>query len=487
MDTAQILPLTVATPVVGAVLILLGRRSTKFCEAVTLVSAVVLTCLVLLLLPDVLGGGQTAVTLAQPVTGLALRLRIEPLGEMFALLASFLWVVTSVYSIGYMRAHKERHQARFYASFALALASTMGIAFSANMFTLYVFYEVLTFSTYPLVVHSGTDQARRAGRVYLGVLLSTSVGLLLSAMIWTWNLAGTLDFRPGGILAGTATDPTLDALFVLYLFGIGKAAIMPFHRWLPAAMVAPAPVSALLHAVAVVKAGVFTVLKVTVYLFGIDLVSDLDASVWLMYMAAFTIVSASIVALYQDDLKTRLAYSTVSHLSYVILGALLANAAGIVGGALHMANHGFAKITLFFCAGAIIVATGKTRVSEMAGIGRRMPWTMSAFAVASLSMIGIPPAAGFISKWYILSGALDAGQVLVVVVVLLSTLFNAAYFLPIIYTAFFHRSEVPGGGVYNEAPPAILAALGLTAGGTLLLFFLADLPLALAQLIGVGV
>ncbi len=484
MDTALILPLTVATPLAGAGFILLAHRYGWLREAVTLVSAVILTGLVLLLLPDALDGRQTAVTFAQPVAGIALSLQVEPLGVLFALLASCLWIVTAVYSIGYMRAQKARHQTRFYASFALSLACTMGIAFSANMFTLYVFYEALTLSTYPLVTHTGTDRACRAGRIYLGVLLSTSIGLLLLAMIWTWSLAGTLDFRPEGILAETTTGPMAGALYVLYLFGIAKAAIMPFHFWLPAAMVAPAPVSALLHAVAVVKAGVFTILKVTVYLFGIDRVSNLAASDWLMYLAAFTILAASIIALYQDDLKTRLAYSTVSHLSYVILGALLANAAGIVGAALHMVTHGFAKITLFFCAGAVIVTTGKTAISQMDGLGLRMPITMTAFFVASLSLIGLPPLGGMWSKWYLVMGALQAQHLLMLGVLLIGSLLNVAYLLPISARAFFRKPapEEQAAGI-REAPTPSLVAIIVTTIGCLALFFFADPLYQLVSLI----
>ena len=202
--------------------------------------------------------------------GLPVAFALEPLGMLFALIASFLWIATTVYSIGYVRANKEQHQTRYYVCFAVALASAIGVAFAGNMFTLFLFYEALTLSTYPLVTHSGSEEARRAGRTYLGILLSTSILLQLFAILWTWVEAGTLDFRAGGILAGAVSERTAAVLLVLYMFGIGKAALMPLHGWLPAAMVAPTPVSALLHAVAVVKAGVFTVLKVLVYIFGLD-------------------------------------------------------------------------------------------------------------------------------------------------------------------------------------------------------------------------
>ncbi len=480
--------LALLVPLAGAVLIWMSRAQPNQRETVTLLTAGTLLGLVVSLVPPVLAGARPAVTLLGTLPGLPLAFEVEPLGMLFALIASALWLVTSVYSIGYMRAHAEQHQTRFYVCFAIAIAGAIGVAFAANMFTLFLFYEVLTFSTYPLVTHAGTEEARRGGRTYLTVLVGTSVGLLLFAVLWTWALAGTLDFRDGGILAGTASSGVLGTLYAIYVFGIGKAAVMPMHRWLPAAMVAPTPVSALLHAVAVVKAGVFSVLKVSVYLFGTDLLSELWASDWLVYVAGATIVIASLVAMTEDNLKRRLAYSTVSQLSYVVLGALLANAAGVVGGAMHMVVHAFGKITLFFCAGAIMVASHKTQVSQLAGIGRRMPWTMGAFAVAAVSIVGVPPTAGFIGKWYLLLGSVEAGDAFALGVLVLSTLLNAGYLLPIVYTAFFHETE-PGetARAHGEAPLPAVAALTLTAAGTLMLFVFPVLPLELArQLAGGG-
>jgi len=393
--------------------------------------------------------------------------------------------VTSVYSIGYMRSHREWRQTSFYSYFAVALGSAMGIAFAGNLFTLFIFYELLTLSTYPLVTHAGDDAAREGGRMYLGYLLGTSVILLLLALVWTWSLTGTLDFRTGGILEGVVTPATASILLVLFIFGIGKAAVIPFHLWLPAAMVAPTPVSALLHAVAVVKAGVFTVLKVVIYIFGIDFLAAVPATQWLMYVAAATILLAALMALRQDNLKLRLAWSTISQLSYIVLCALLITPLGIVGGSMHIVMHAFAKITLFFCAGAILITTHKTRISEMNGIGRQMPWTMAAFTVGALSMIGVPPTAGFISKWYILLATLEAQQMIAVGVIMLSTLLNAAYFLPIVYAAFFRAPKnVPEHGYKDapgEAPLMVLLAITVTAAGTVALFFFPSMALELAQ------
>ncbi|MEE9302127.1 MAG: monovalent cation/H+ antiporter subunit D family protein [Alphaproteobacteria bacterium] len=471
--TALVL-LAIGVPLLGAALIVATAERPNLREGVTLVTAGALFGIVAALLPRVMSGARPGVVLGDILPGLGLAFEVEPLGMLFGLVASFLWLMTSIYSIGYMRANKETNQTRFYACFALALASTMGVAFAGNMFTLFVFYEALTISTYPLVTHSGSEEARRSGRIYLGLLLFTSIGFLLFAILWTWVLTGTLDFREGGILANEAPDAVLSILLVLYIFGIGKAAIMPFHRWLPAAMVAPTPVSALLHAVAVVKAGVFTVVKVVVYIFGIDTLDAMTGGDWLIYVAGITIIVASLIALTQDNLKLRLAYSTVSQLSYVVLGAGLANAWGVLGGSLHIATHAFGKITLFFCAGAIYTASKKKNISEMVGIGRAMPYTMTAFLIGSLSLIGLPPLAGIWSKWYLGLGTLASETYLLLAVLLVSSVLNAIYFLPIVVRAFAAPPGAEGASKLKEAPIPCLIALGITATGCVVLFFYLD-------------
>ena len=351
-------------------------------------------------------GGRPTITLAEPFPGIALQFTLEPLGMLFALIAGFLWIVTSIYAIGYMRGHHEKNQTRFYMFFAIAIAVTQGVAFSGNLFTLFVFYEMLTLSTFPLVTHAGTEDARRAGRIYLGILIGTSIAFLLLALIWTWYLAGTVEFTSGGILDGTASPVMLGVLLLLFFFGVGKAALMPFHRWLPAAMVAPTPVSALLHAVAVVKAGVFSLLKISLYIFGPEVVRELPITEVLSYLVAASILLASLVAMTKDNLKARLAYSTVSQLGYITLGALL-GLTGILGGGMHIVMHAFGKITLFFGAGAILVAAHKTEVSQLDGLGRRMPLTFAAFTLGTLSIIGLPPLGGMWSKWYLAQATLE--------------------------------------------------------------------------------
>ena len=461
----------VVVPLLGALAVMLAGSRPNLREAISLAAGVILLALVVRLLPRALSGDWPAAVLAEPIPGLSLAVSAEPLGVLFGLIASFLWIVTTVYSIGYMRGHGEAHQTRFYTFFAVAMGCTMGVAFADNLFTLFVFYEVLTLSTYPLVTHAGTQEARQGGRTYLGILMATSMGFLLLAVVWTWKLTGNVSFTSGGILGGAASPLVIGVLFALYVFGIGKAALMPFHRWLPAAMVAPTPVSALLHAVAVVKAGVFAILKITVYIFGLDLLRDTGVTDWLLWVAAFTILVASVVALRQDNLKARLAYSTISQLSYIVMGALLVNSTALAGSTLHLATHAFGKITLFFCAGAILVASHKTKVSQLDGLGRQMPWTMGAFFLASLSIVGLPPMGGMWGKWYLALGAIDAGYVVLVGVLMVSTLLNIAYLIPVPIRAFLGKADAGGEIQIREAPIACLIAMGVTVVGCVALFF----------------
>lgn len=487
MDATNAIIAALLIPVAGAVLIALAGRWPNLRETITLTTAVLLFASVTQILPDVLAGGRPAVLALNVAPALDLAFRVEPLGMLFALIASFLWIINSIYSIGYMRGNKERRQTQFYVCFAVALAATMGIAFASNLFTLFVFYEILTLSTYPLVTHHGDAEARAGGRTYLLILLSTSIVFFLPGLLWVLGVAGTLEFTPGGILAGKASPTVIVILLALFAFGIGKAALMPFHRWLPGAMVAPTPVSALLHAVAVVKAGVFAIVKVGVYVFGIDTLAEIGSADWLLYLAGFTVIAASIIALRQDNLKRRLAYSTVSQLSYVILALAILTPISVAGAALHIAAHAFGKITLFFAAGSIYTASHKTKISQLDGIGRAMPWTMGAFAIGALSMIGIPPTAGFVSKWFILTGAMSVENYFAVAVIVFSTLLNAAYFMPIVYQAFMRKAPAGEEHSHGEAPFAMVLALSLTALGTILLFFFHDTALALAlQLAGIS-
>jgi len=460
-------------PLLGAIgIAVLGQRYANTREVVTLITSVVLVALVWRLLPYVFAGESPSVVMANLLPGLEIEFRVEPVGMLFAALASLLWVVTSIYSFGYMRANNEQHQTRFYVLFAIALSAVTGIAFAANLLTLFIFYEVLTLTTYPLVTHKGDQKAVASGRIYLGILLGTSIALLLPAIIWTYQLTGTLAFTPGGILSGKLTGPAIGFLLALYVFGVGKAALMPVHRWLPAAMVAPTPVSALLHAVAVVKAGVFTIVKVVLYIFGVDFLFVEPSADWLVYAAAFTVLAASVVALRQQNLKRLLAYSTIAQLSYIVMATAIFKPIAEVGAAVHMVSHALGKITLFFAAGSIYTAAKLTEVGQLRGIGRRMPWTMVAFTIGALSMIGMPPTAGFVSKWLILTGAFQPTNYLVIFTILASTLLNAAYFLPIVFAAWFRENDTAVSIDHGEAPRLIVVALTVTSALTLLFFFL---------------
>ena len=467
--------IAVGIPLAGAFGIALARRRPNLREGVTFVTGAALVAATAALWPAVAAGERPRLALLAVSPELEIAFEAEPLGLLFATLASVLWLVTSLYSVGYMRALAEHAQTRFYACFAVSLAAATGVAFAANVFTLFACYEILTLATWPLVTHHGDDEARRGGRVYALLLLAASIGLLVPALVWTQAAAGTLDFRPGGVLDGHVSPGAAGLLLALYVFGIAKAALMPLHRWLPAAMVAPTPVSALLHAVAVVKAGVFSIAKVSVYLFGPGLLSEAATGRGLMYLAALSIVVAALVAARQDNLKARLAYSTVSQLSYVTLGAMMANVPATLGAGMHILMHAVAKITLFFCAGAILVASGKTRVSELDGIGRRMPITMAAFTVASLGIVGLPPAGGMWSKWQLALGALEAGEGLLLAALLLGSLLSLGYLAPICVRAFYRAPDPASARTIGEAPWPCTTAIAVCALMVLGLFAAPDL------------
>ncbi len=491
------IPLALGVPIAGFVAIWLLDKQPNLREAATLVTGGALLALVISVFAAVSGGARPEFTLVEVIDGLPIAFSVEPLGALFALIASGLWLVNSVYSIGYMRGGNEKHQTRFYMSFAVAISAAMGVAFAANLFTLFVFYEVLTLSTFPLVTHKGDANARHGGRVYLGVLMATSIGLLLPAIVWTFVITGTTDFALGGIMADhrEAVGPIAGLLLGLYAFGVGKAALMPVHPWLPNAMVAPTPVSAFLHAVAVVKAGVFSILKIAVYIFGVDFLRDTGAATPFMWIAAGSILLASAIAMHKDNLKARLAYSTVSQLSYVTLGAMLATQMGVMGGAMQIAAHALGKITLFMCAGAIYVAHHKTQVSELRGLGRVMPFTFGAFFIGAVSIIGLPPMAGSWPKFFLMLGAADRGELIIIAALMVSSILNIVYLLSIPVQAFLKAK--PGaahdfeGAWYDgprfdagvegpvkprkpgvaEAPLACLLPIGVTAAGSLILFF----------------
>jgi multicomponent Na+:H+ antiporter subunit D len=459
--------IAVVAPLIGAGLVMANGKRPNLRETISFLAAATLFVTVASMIPAVLDGKRLHYTLFQLLPGLSLALRADALSMVFAVSASFLWMITVFYSAGYMRGLEEHAQTRFNTCFALALFGAIGCAFSDNLLTLYLFYEIVSICTYPLVAHHQDEESYEGGRKYITYLTATAKGLILPAMVLIYVLSGTLDFANNistGIIPSNVHHGLIAALYACCILGFAKNGVMPFHNWLPSAMVAPTPVSALLHAVAVVKVGVFSTVRVMLYVFGVDLMHSLNLGLPTAYFVSFTIIVGSIIALSKDNLKARLAYSTVSQLSYIILGVALLTPAGIQGGLIHIANHAFSKITLFFCAGAIYVATHKKNISEMSGLGRAMPLTFGAFALASLSMIGAPPVAGFVTKWYLVNGAWDAGSIGIILVLLVSTLLNAAYFAPVVYQGFFGKqSEADAKHNYAEAHPAMVVPLTITA------------------------
>jgi multicomponent Na+:H+ antiporter subunit D len=463
------LALTLIIPLIGGAGVLVLGRFPNLREAATLVSAVALAIVVAYLVE--IAHDQPSIDLLEFAPGLSLSFKLEPLGAVFAMVASGLWIVNSLFSIGYMRGNKESNQTRFYFCFTIAIASAMGIALAGNLLTLFFFYEALTLSTYPLVAHKGDAKARKGATIYLGILLSTSIGLLLPAIFAVWYLTGTTDFTAGGILADAVSVTTAGILLFLFAFGIGKAALMPVHPWLPNAMVAPTPVSALLHAVAVVKAGVFTMLKVSVYTFGPEFMRALPAADVLAWIAGISIVVASIIAMTKDNLKARLAYSTVSQLSYITLGAMLATPIALMGAAIQIVMHAFGKITLFMTAGAIYTGTKKSEISSLDGLARFMPLTFIAFTIGALSIVGVPPFGGVWVKLFLMDGAAGAGQPWLIALLIASTLLNIGYLLPVAFRAFFKPAPETSPMKPGLPPALAVAAPVLTACGVIVLFF----------------
>lgn len=476
---------TILVPLCGIILIGIFRKIPNLRELFTLLSAFVMFCFVLTMLPTILKGNVIEFSLITLFSNIDIKFKVDSLGIFFATTASFLWFVTSFYSIGYVRGHHVHSQTRYFMCFAAALFATIGVAFSGNMFTTYMFYEIITLCTFPLVAHNETPESFRGARIYFTFLLGTSIAFQLTAIFLTYHATGTLEFSNSGIFneahANGLSNTFIIISFGLFIAGIAKAGAIPFHSWLPNAMVAPTPVSALLHAVAVVKTGVFVVLKVVLHIYGIDLLGKLGLGTALMYFAAVTIITASIIALRQDNLKARLAYSTVSQLSYIIFGVALLSASGITASIIHLVIHAFGKITLFFCAGAIFVTTHKTNISQLNGIGRKMPLTMAAYTLGAFSMIGIPPFGGFITKWFLLTGTVEAKHLPMLGVLAASTILNASYFLPITYRAFFRDLPDRESATYKEAPYIMVVPLCFTALGTIALFFVPHMFLDLAN------
>jgi multicomponent Na+:H+ antiporter subunit D len=462
--------IAVIVPIIGAIIIrLLDEDKAGIRHLVALISSVIVFLAVVSMLPAVLAGNYIQIPLFKLIEGMGMYLRVDLLGMVFGLVSSTLWIFATVYSIGYM-AH-EHDQRNYFVFFVLSCSAAMGVAFAGNLFTLYIFYEYLAICTYPLVVHSGTRESVSAGIKYITYSFGGGA-LVLVSIFMIYDLVGTLDFLQGGILGALSTDYStrLTIIFALLIAGFGtKAAIMPLHSWLPGAMVAPTPVSALLHAVAIVKAGVFGISRVFFSIYGVETVSALNVTGILAVVVSFTIIVGSLMAIKQTVLKLRLAYSTIGQLGYITLGILMLHPIGAMGGLVHIINHAILKITLFFCAGMIITVTGKKNLDQLHGVGRQMPLTMLAFAIGALGLMGVTPIAGYVSKYYLLTGGLESGMPVYAYVILSSTLLNAVYYLPIIVNAFFKEGEFkkkPGfeAPLTMLVPTLILAVFSILFG-----------------------
>ncbi|HKL14935.1 MAG TPA: monovalent cation/H+ antiporter subunit D family protein [Balneolaceae bacterium] len=462
MDLSIVPLLAILVSLAAVPFILLSSSKPNLREAWTVIAGLIKFGLVLTLLPGAIDGNTVELHLFDLAPGLPLALKADPFGVYFAVIASGLWIFTSFYSIGYMRGAGEKKQTRYFASFAVCLSATIGIAFSANLLTFIVFYEMLTLATYPLVIHNEKREAINAGRKYLAFTLTAGL-LLVAASAIIYHYTGTIEFTPGGVFGDMELPRnTMLVVFILFLGAVGvKAGIMPIHGWLPAAMAAPTPVSALLHAVAVVKSGVFAVTRMVGFIFGTDVMAAYGLNDILIVLAGTTIILASLIAFAQDNLKRRLAYSTVGHLSYIVLGIALLTPLGMTGGIMHIAAHATMKITLFFCAGAIYVNLHRTEISNLNGIAKVMPWTMGAFAVGSMGLAGIPPINGFFSKWHLILGSFEGDMIIPALVLIVSGLLNVGYFFPILYRAYFKKGE--GLEKYGEASPFMVVPIVITA------------------------
>jgi multicomponent Na+:H+ antiporter subunit D len=469
----SLLPLLIVlAPVATATAVVLARGRTAVRDGALVTGAVMTFALVASTLPGVLAGSTPEIALVEVLPGASLTLRMDGMALVFALLAAFLWMLASPYAIGYLRGDGAKNQTRFMAFYALCLSTAFGVAMAADLLTFFVFYELLTIATYPLVTHKGDAKAIAAGRRYLGYLVSGGALVLLATTI-VYQQTGQFAFRAGGFVGDGMTGPMVAVTFLLFAVGFGtKAGLMPLHAWLPSAMVAPTPVSALLHAVAVVKAGVFAFGRLIGFVFGPDVLAAVGVQHVLAAVAATTIVVASFIALRQDHLKRRLAYSTIAHLAYIVLGFALLSETAFEGSLLHIINHGALKITLFFAAGALHIHLHLDHVSELDGVGRRMPLTMGAFALASLGLAGLPLMGGFLSKWTLVLGAYEGGSTWAAVVMTAAGLLTAGYLFPVVHRAFFRpgppdahgAAEEATAGRWRDADPRMVLPLVITAG-----------------------
>ena len=479
-SSVNFITLALLPPLIAPLLIYIFKNNQNIRDSIGVIGSLISFYATINITTELMNGSRPELFLFNIFNDLSLSFKVTPLGAVFGLLCSGLWILAAIYSIGYMRGNNEKNQTRFYIFYSLSIFGALCVAWSSNLLVLFIFYEFLTFATYPLVVHKETEDSIKASRLYLGILVGSSLMLFLPAIIWVWYSVGTLNFTDGGILQNSFNPSNAPILLFLFVFGIGKAALMPLHWWLPAAMVAPTPVSALLHAVAVVKAGVFSILMVICYIFGPEFMNSSGSGTFLIWASTITLFLSSVIAITKNDIKARLAYSTVSQLSYIILGGAIATNYSLIASVSNIMMHGVGKITLFFCAGAIYVSTKITKISDLNGLGHKMPLTFIAFSIGALSIIGIPPFGGSWSKFYLLLGAAQSELTIIIIILAISTLLNTYYLLDPVFRAFFMDKNE---SVKSTSHPLTVYPAVCSAFIVLLLFFYIEPLLKLVNLI----
>ena len=479
-SSVNFITLALLPPLIAPLLIYIFKNNQNIRDSIGVIGSLISFYATINITTELMNGSRPELFLFNIFNDLSLSFKVTPLGAVFGLLCSGLWILAAIYSIGYMRGNNEKNQTRFYIFYSLSIFGALCVAWSSNLLVLFIFYEFLTFATYPLVVHKETEDSIKASRLYLGILVGSSLMLFLPAIIWVWYSVGTLNFTDGGILQNSFNPSNAPILLFLFVFGIGKAALMPLHWWLPAAMVAPTPVSALLHAVAVVKAGVFSILMVICYIFGPEFMNSSGSGTFLIWASTITLFLSSVIAITKNDIKARLAYSTVSQLSYIILGGAIATNYSLIASVSNIMMHGVGKITLFFCAGAIYVSTKITKISDLNGLGHKMPLTFFAFSIGALSIIGIPPFGGSWSKFYLLLGAAQSELTIIIIILAISTLLNTYYLLDPVFRAFFMDKNE---SIKSTNHPLTVYPAVCSAFIVLLLFFYIEPLLELVNLI----
>ncbi|MFL2813583.1 MAG: proton-conducting transporter membrane subunit [Candidatus Puniceispirillales bacterium] len=479
-SSVNFITLALLPPLIAPLLIYIFKSNQNIRDSIGVIGSLISFYATINITTELMNGSRPELFLFNIFNDLSLSFKVTPLGAVFGLLCSGLWILAAIYSIGYMRGNNEKNQTRFYIFYSLSIFGALCVAWSSNLLVLFIFYEFLTFATYPLVVHKETEDSIKASRLYLGILVGSSLMLFLPAIIWVWYSVGTLNFTDGGILQNSFNPSNAPILLFLFVFGIGKAALMPLHWWLPAAMVAPTPVSALLHAVAVVKAGVFSILMVICYIFGPEFMNSSGSGTFLIWASTITLFLSSVIAITKNDIKARLAYSTVSQLSYIILGGAIATNYSLIASVSNIMMHGVGKITLFFCAGAIYVSTKITKISDLNGLGHKMPLTFFAFSIGALSIIGIPPFGGSWSKFYLLLGAAQSELTIIIIILAISTLLNTYYLLDPVFRAFFMDKNE---SIKSTNHPLTVYPAVCSAFIVLLLFFYIEPLLELVNLI----